>query len=124
MDSQLKRFGHLNDRLETSTNRLQSSVGKSAISHNDNIDNLPILRDYNTIVNGTLSSFVILSRQIGGELTIIIDHVTRLFNSQREFLRYAIQNKKPTNDQQITELIKPQSNEIEAIVGKLNEYYH
>jgi hypothetical protein len=111
MDSHGKRFDHY-----------QTSAGKSGMSYrnspNDGVDNLPILRDYNTIINDTLASFIILSRQIGGELSVMIDHVIRLFDAQREFIRYALRNRKPTYDQQIAELIKPQSNEIEAIGGK------
>jgi hypothetical protein len=122
MDSHVKRLDNLNNRLESVAINFQSSIGKSGVnqkhSSNDNLDNLPILRDYNTILTGSLSSFAILSRKIGGELSTMIDHVTRLFDIQKEFLHQAIQTKKPTNDQQIAELIKPQSNEIEAIVGK------
>lgn len=81
-------------------------------------DNLPILRDYNNIINDSLASFVATSRKIGGDLSAMIDHVNRLFDAQRQFIRKAIQSKKPTNDQQIQELIKPQSTEIEAICGK------
>jgi fructose-1-phosphate kinase PfkB-like protein len=122
MDSHVKRLDNVNNRLESVANRMQTSIGKSGVnqknSSNENLDNLPILRDYNTILNGSLASFVTLSRKIGGELSSMIDHVTRLFDTQKEFLRQAIQTKKPTNDQQIAELIKPQSSEIEAIVGK------
>ena len=45
-------------------------------------------------------------------------HVVRLFELQREFLRQAIKMNKPTDDQQLAELVKPQSNEIETIIGK------
>ncbi len=81
-------------------------------------DNLPVLRDYNAIVNDTLTSFAAVSRKIGGELPTMIDHVKSLFDAQQEFIRKAIQSKKPANDQQIQDLIKPQSTEIEAICGK------
>lgn len=83
-------------------------------------DNSPVLKDYNAIINGSLGSFVTISRKIGGELPSMIDHVTRLFNAQLQFIQKAVQTKKPTNDQQIQELIKPQSTEIEAICGKQN----
>jgi hypothetical protein len=83
-------------------------------------ENLPVLREYSTIVDSTLASFVTLSRKIGGELPTMIDHLTRLFEAQRQFIRHAIQSKKPTNDQQLQELVKPQSTEIEAICGKKN----
>ncbi|CAF0754706.1 unnamed protein product [Adineta steineri] len=125
MNSQVKRFDHLNNRLDSVANHLQSSIGKFSLgpknSSNDNIDNLPILRDYNAIINGTFASFITLSRKIGGELSVIIDHVVRLFEAQREFLRFAIQTKKPVNDQQIADLIKSQSSEIEAIVAFTNK---
>ncbi len=81
-------------------------------------DNLPVLRDYNAIINDALASFVTVSRKIGGELPTMVDYVTHLFDAQRQFIRKAIQSKKPANDQQIQELIKPQSTDIEAICGK------
>jgi hypothetical protein len=117
MSFDVKRLENLNHRLESVTNHLQTSNNRSGVNEK-NFDNLPILRDYNTILNGSLAAFATLSRQIGEELGPMIEHVMRLFNSQKEFLRQAIQTKKPANDQQISELIKPQSNEIEAIVGK------
>lgn len=80
-------------------------------------DNSPVLKEYNAIVNGTLASFAATSRKIGGDLPAMIDHVTRLFNAQTQFIQKAVQTKKPA-DQQIQELIKPQSTEIEAICGK------
>ena len=81
-------------------------------------DNLPVVRDYDTIVTSTVASFATKSRKIGGDLPAMVDHVKRLFDAQRQFLLKAIQSKKPTNDQQLQELIKPQSSEIEAICGK------
>ena len=122
MNSHLKPFDNLNHRLDAVANRFQSYVGRTSTGHkdcsNDNIENLPVLRDYNTIINESMTSFVALSCKIGGELSTITAHVTRLFNAQREFLRHAIQINKPATDQQVTELIKPQSNEIETIIGK------
>ena len=109
MDSHVKRLNHINNRLETVANHFQPS--------NDG----PILRDYQSILTNSLATFVSLSTKIGGDLTTMIEHVQRLFNLQNDFLRQAIQMKKPTNDQQISELIKPQSNEIEAIVGKVTK---
>lgn len=115
MDSHVKRLDNINSRLESVAIRFQPSNNKSD-------DSLPVLRDYNTILTGSLASFATLSRKIGGEVSTIIDHVVRLFDVQKDFLQQAIQMKKPSNEQQITELIKPQSNEIEAIVGKGNIY--
>ncbi|CAF2748282.1 unnamed protein product [Rotaria sp. Silwood2] len=83
-------------------------------------DNFPILQDYKAIINGTLASFVTLSRKIGGELPTMIDHVTRVFDVQQKFIQKAIQSKKPTNDQEIQELVKPQSTEIETICAYTN----
>ena len=127
MDSHVKRLDHLNNRLESAANHLQTSMDKGEVgsksSSNDQVDSLPILRDYHAIVNGSLASFVTLSRQIGGELSPMIDHVARLFNNQKDFLKHAIQMKKPANDQQISELVKSQSNEIESIVGKKNKNF-
>ena len=47
-----------------------------------------------------LNHLLAVSRKIGGDLTTMIDHVIRLFNTQQQFLRQAVQSKKP-NDQQI-----------------------
>lgn len=116
MNSQMKRFDNLNSRLE-SANKNGTKLRNSS---EQNLDNLPVLRDYNAIINNSLTSFVATSRKIGGELSFMIDHVIRLFSAQHDFLQYAIQTKKPANDQQIAELIKPQSNEIESIIGKEN----
>jgi hypothetical protein len=77
-----------------------------------------VLYDFLAIIKDSLASFVAVSRKIGGDLPAMIDHVTRLFNAQQQFIGKAIQSKKPANDQQILELIKPQSTEIEAICGK------
>ncbi|CAF1118311.1 unnamed protein product [Adineta ricciae] len=85
------------------------------------IDHLPALKDYNAILENTLAPFTAASRKLGGELPAMIDHVTRLFSAQQQFLRNALQNKKPANDQQIQDLIKPQSTEIEAICAYTNK---
>ena len=82
------------------------------------VDSLPIMQDYKAIVESDLASFVTTSRKIGGELPTMVDHVTKLFATQQQFLRQALQMKKPTNDQQIMTLIKPQSTIIETICGK------
>ncbi|CAF3718779.1 unnamed protein product [Rotaria socialis] len=125
MDTSVKRLDNLNIRLESVANNLQSSSGKTGTSHknssNEHVDNLPVLRDYNAIINDSLASFVTHSRKIGGEVSIMIDHVARLFVAQQEFLRQAIQTKKPTNNQQIAEFVKPQSNEIETIAAFTNK---
>lgn len=81
-------------------------------------DNLPVLREYNAIISGTLKTFVTISQKIGGELSTMTDHVTRLFNAQQKFIQKAIQSQKPANDLEMQTLIKPQSTEIEAICGK------
>ena len=122
MDPHAKRLESLNSRLTSVANHLQSSGNKSVAgqqqSSADSVDHLPILRDYEAIIHGSFKSFATHSQQIGGELSGMIDHVTRLFRAQRDFLRQAIQTRKPTNDQQMKDLIKPQSSEIEAIGGE------
>ncbi|CAF3991325.1 unnamed protein product [Adineta steineri] len=85
-------------------------------------DNLPVLRDYNAIIDNALASFTTISRKIGGDLPAMIDHVARLFNAQRQFIQKAIQSKKPTKDEEIHGLIKPQSTEIEAICAYTNNH--
>lgn len=81
-------------------------------------NNLPVLQEYSTIINDALIPFVTLSRKIGGELSTMIDHVVRLFDAQQQFIQKAVQNKKPANDVEMQEWIKPQSTEIETICGK------
>lgn len=85
---------------------------------NSAVENLPIMRDYSAILEGPLASFATTSRKIGGELSTMIDHVTKLFNAQQQFLRQALQTAKPANDQEVVTLIKPQSNAIETICGE------
>ena len=76
------------------------------------------MRDYGAVLAGSLASFVTLSRKIGGELPTMVDHVTKLFSAQQQFLRQALQTKKPATDQEIAALIKPQSAIIETICGQ------
>ena len=122
MDSHVKRLSHINDRLGSVAAQLQPSLGKAGADvkngSTDSADSLPVLRDYNAIVNDAVAPFVVTSRKIGGELSTMADHLTRLFDAQRAFIRTAIQTKKPTNEQQIADLIKPQTTEIEGLVGR------
>lgn len=124
MDSHTKRLENLTSRLTSVANHLQSSGNKSAAiqqqhhSSAGSVDHLPIVADYEAIIHGSFRSFASLSRQIGGEVSSMTDHVTRLFDAQKDFLRQAIQTRKPANDQQMKDLIKPQSSEIEAITGE------
>lgn len=108
MTTYIRRFDTYNSRPVTSAH---------------SIDNTPILRDFDAIIRGSFGSFVDSSRRLGSELTTTIEHLTRLFNAQKDFIRFAIQNRKPDNDQQLTDMIKSQSNEIEAICGKLSVFY-
>lgn len=120
MDDQLRRLEAVTNRLESFIGHL-SSAGVNGQSNGsddlaNNVDSLPILRDYDTIINESVKPFLAASQKIGGDLTIMIDHVTRLFNAQQQFLKQAVQSKQPS-DQQLMEAIKPQSSEIEAITG-------
>ena len=118
-DSHGKRLDTLNHRLESVANHLEASAGKSNTGRpNAPSDNLPVLRDYDSIIQGTFATFGTLSRKIGGELPTMIDHLTRLFNAQKDFIRHATQHAKPSNNEQTADLVKPQSKEIEAICGK------
>jgi hypothetical protein len=102
-------------------NVAQSSITPTNASQHDSLnDHLPILRDYDAILAGSLTAFVTVSQKIAGDLTGMIEHVTRLFAAQQQFVRQALGQLKPVNDQQIMELIRPQSTEIEAICGKTN----
>ena len=80
----------------------------------------PIQREFDSILQGDVVAFVNLSRKIGGELTTMGEHFQRLFNGQKEFLQHAATNRKPSDDQQLNALIKPQSMEIEAICAETN----
>jgi uncharacterized phage infection (PIP) family protein YhgE len=116
----IKRLEVVADRLESAVSQLtsNSTTGQSNTNGDsaNNVDHLPVLRDYDTLINETVKPFVTVSQKIGGDLTTMSDHVTRLFNAQQQFLRQAVQSKKPT-DKQVTDAIKPQSSEIEAITG-------
>lgn len=123
MDDQLKRLEAITNRLEAVAQKISSSSpasstvnGHSNVNNGtaDELDHLPILRDYDTIINESVQPFLNSSKKIGGDLTTMTDHVQRLFAAQQAFIKRAAQSKKP-NDQQIMEIIKPQSNEIEAI---------
>ncbi|CAF3311555.1 unnamed protein product [Rotaria socialis] len=124
MGDQLKRLEALADRLEAIANKLSSSSSLNRASAADdstsNIDHLPIIRDYETLINVSIQPFVVLSQKIGGDLTALSNHVLRLFNAQQQFIREAIQSKKP-NEKQLMDAIKPQSLEIEAILGFANK---
>lgn len=116
MDQQLKRLEVLTNRLESVIGHLSSADVNVQSNDNDDLDGSPIVRDYQTIVNDSVKPFVTLTQKIGGDLTEMSGHVTRLFDAQQQFLKRAVQSKKP-NDQQLMEAIKPQSSEIEAITG-------
>jgi hypothetical protein len=119
MDEPLKRLEAVTNQLESIVKTLSSTSPSAAGQSNDstdNIDHLPVIRDYDTLINESVKPFVSLSQKIGGDLTTMSDHVSRLFNAQRQFLRQAVQSKKPA-DKQLMDAIKPQSNEMEAITG-------
>jgi hypothetical protein len=121
MEDQLKRLEAITNRLESVVGQISSTGvnGQSHVNGGDsanNVDHLPILRDYDTLINESVKPFLANSHKIGGDLTTMSDHVARLFHAQQQFLRQAVQSKKP-NDQQIMDAIKPQSSEIEAITS-------
>jgi hypothetical protein len=119
MDEPLKRLEAVTNQLESIVKTLSSTSPSAAGQSNDstdNIDHLPVIRDYDTLINESVKPFVSLSQKIGGDLTTMSDHVSRLFNAQQQFLRQAVQSKKPA-DKQLMDAIKPQSNEMEAITG-------
>jgi hypothetical protein len=120
MNEQLKRLEALTNRLESIVGNLSSAGANGQSNGSDdlttNVNSLPILRDYETLINESVKPFVAVSQKIGGDLITMNEHLTRLFNAQQEFLRQAVQSQKP-NDQQLMQAIQPQSNEIEAITG-------
>ena len=96
-----------------------ASQTKCFNDHNSNTTDQPlVLRDYYAILDDTLAKFDTLSCTIGGELLKMMDLVRCLFAAQRQFLQQALKLKKPSNDQDILQMIKSQSTEIEAICGK------
>ncbi len=125
MDDQLRRLETITNRLESFIGQLSSTGVNNQSNGNDNlannVDNLPIIRDYDTLINESVKPFSAMSQKIGGDLTTMSDHVTRLFNAQQRFLRQAVQSKKPS-DEQLMEAIKPQSTEIESITGIYRKY--
>lgn len=120
MEDQLKRLEALTNRLEAVANRISAPGVNGHANGSDgsaaDIDHLPVLRDYNAIVTDSVKPFLAVSNKIGGELTTMNEHVGRLFELQQQFIKRAVQSKKP-NDQQIMDFIKPQSSEMEAITG-------
>lgn len=116
MDEQLKRLEVLTNRLESVIGHLSSADVNVQSNDNDDLEGSPILRDYQTIINDSVKPFATMTQKIGGDLIEMIGHVTRLFDAQQQFLKRAVQSKKPA-DQQLMEAIKPQSSEIEAITG-------
>lgn len=121
MDEELKRLEAVTSRLESFVSRLATTNAGSPSNTGDdsgsNVDQLPIIRDYDTFINESVKPFLAVSQKIGGDLNTMSDHVRRLFEAQQQFIKQAVQSKKP-NDQQIKDAIKPQSSEIEAITGK------
>jgi hypothetical protein len=127
MDDQLKRLEAITNRLEAVVSRISTPNVNGHSNGSDgpasDIGHLPILRDYDTIVNESLKPFLAISAKIGGDLTTMNDHVARLFELQQQFIKQAVQSKKP-DEQQITELIKPQLREMEAITGLITMTSH
>ncbi|UJR09793.1 hypothetical protein I4U23_014019 [Adineta vaga] len=124
MDDHIKRLEALANRLESATRQLTSASSSNQSNVDDesenNVDRLPIIQDYETLINDSVKPFVTISQKIGGDLTTMTDHVSRLFDAQQQFLRQAVQSKKPA-DQQLANAIKPQSSEIEAITAFTNK---
>ena len=117
MDEQLKRLEAITNRLESVVSQfLFNNINDQSQTDDDSLNNSPVLRDYDTLINESVKPFLTVSRKIGGDLATINDHVSRLFDTQKEFLRQVVQSKKP-NEQQIMEAIRPQSSEIEAITS-------
>ena len=122
MDEQLKRLETVTNRLEVVVQQLSSAPNQSASNQSDasndvaedSIDQLPIIGDYNAIINESVKPFVALSQKLGGDLTTITEYLTRLFNAQQQFLRQAVQSKKP-DESALANAIQPQSNEMTAI---------
>lgn len=121
MDEQLKRLETLTNRLESVINHLPSISTNGNEESVNQVESAPILRDYEVLINESVKPFLANSQKIGGDLTTMNEHLTRLFQAQQQFLKRAVQSQKP-NDQQLMEAIKAQSNEIEAITGTIDFY--
>ena len=121
MDEPVKRLEAVASRLESISRQLASvsSAGAQGAADDesaDTVDRLPVIQEYEALINDSVNAFVAVSKKIGGDLTTMSDHVSRLFTAQQQFLRQAVQSKKPA-DKGLTDAIKPQSSEIEAITG-------
>jgi len=120
MDDQLKRLEAVTNRLESVARQFSSTSSSNQSNTNDdsenNIDHLPVIRDYDTLINESVKPFVAVSQKIGGDLTTMSEYVLQLFNAQQQFLRQAVQSKKP-DEKQVMAAFKPQSSEIENITG-------
>ncbi|CAF1061330.1 unnamed protein product [Didymodactylos carnosus] len=116
----LERLENVTSRLESVANKFNlGAIGNSNSPAGDNagshLDNLPIIQDYSSLIDGSLKQCLQLSTSLGGDLKELNNHISKLFDLQRIFILYAIQCKKPTNEQQFAEAIKPMLNEIQAI---------
>ena len=123
MDEKLDRLEAVTSRLESFLTRLtpSSSSSSSNLSNGNheeanNVDQLPIVRDYETLINESVKPFLAASNKIGGDLTTMAEHVRVLFEAQQVFVKRAVQSQKP-NESSIIEAIKPQSKAIESITG-------
>ncbi|CAF0938080.1 unnamed protein product [Adineta ricciae] len=126
MDEQIKRLQTVTDRLEAvarqlGTNSSQTSgpsIGDDESANN--ISRLPVIQDYEALINDAVKPFLATSQKIGGDLSKMSEHVSLLFQAQQQFIRQAVQSKKP-NDHQLVDAVKPQSSEIEAITAFTNK---
>ena len=120
MDEKLDRLEAVTSRLESYLTRMtplsSSNLSNGNTEEVNNVDQLPIVRDYETMINESVKPFLAASNKIGGDLTTMAEHVRVLFEAQQLFVKRAVQSQKP-NEQSIMEAIKPQSKTIESITG-------
>lgn len=70
---------------------------------------------FSDIIQSILPQYLQFSKQIGGDVAQHSDLVQRAFNNQLQFLQIASQSGKPSNQNDIINLLKPTSDSIIAI---------
>lgn len=73
------------------------------------------VQGFTDILQGPVAQYLQSSKQIGGDVCQHSDLVQRAFNTQLQFLQFASQSGKPTNQNDIINLLKPTSDSIVAI---------
>lgn len=70
---------------------------------------------FTDIIQGPFTQYLSFSQQIGGDIATHSQLVDKAFQAQLQYLTYASQNKQPASQDQLNALLKPTSDNINAI---------